>query len=272
MGYRYPIPMRSVTLSLVQMNSRIDLPEGNLAKMREYVSRCDGSDIICFPEMCLSGYTTKEPGRIAMDPSDPLISEVRSLAAEKDVAIVFGYVERTDEGLTLRQEIADGSDAPKFYRKTHLGSTEAKAFIPGNELPVFDVKGVRVGTQLCIESHIQEICSTLRSKGAELVLTPFSTGIAGDRRRDVWRSYLPSRASDNGMFVTACSAVGDNGEGVCFGGGLIAYDPKGNVIDEYYGTDEKVMTITVGGKLPRDGPETMSNISYFDRRRPELYR
>ena len=264
--------MRSVTLSLVQMNSRIDSPERNLERMRGFVSRCEGSDIICFPEMCLSGYTTKGPDRIAMDPSDPLISEIHSLASEKDVAIIFGYVERTENGLMLRQEIADGSGVPKFYRKTHLGSTEAKVFIPGNELPVFDVKGIRLGIQLCIESHIQEVCSTLRSKGAELVLTPFSTGITGDRRRDVWRSYLPSRASDNGMFVAACSAVGDNGEGTVFGGGLIAYDPKGNVIDEYYGTEEKVMTISIGGKLPRDGPETMSNISYYDRRRPELYR
>ncbi len=53
---------------------------------------------------------------------------------------------------------------------------------------------------------------------------------------------------------------------------MIALDTKGNVIDEYYGTDDHSLTVDIGGKLPRDGPETMSNISYFDRRRPELYK
>jgi hypothetical protein len=60
--------------------------------------------------------------------------------------------------------------------------------------------------------------------------------------------------------------------GTVFGGGMIALDTKGNVIDEYYGTDDHSLTVDIGGKLPRDGPETMSNISYFDRRRPELYK
>ena len=72
--------------------------------------------------------------------------------------------------------------------------------------------------------------------------------------------------------VVHCSAVGDNGEGAVFGGGLIALDPKGMVLDEYYGDEEKSITVDIGGKLPRDGPETMANISYFDRKRPELYK
>ena len=83
---------------------------------------------------------------------------------------------------------------------------------------------------------------------------------------------LPARACDNGLYVAACSAVGDNGKGNVFGGGMMVLDPKGNIISEYYGTDEHSITVDIGGKLPRDGPETMSNISYFDRRRPELYR
>ncbi len=188
-----------------------------------------------------------------------------------DVAIIFGYIEKNSDGISLRQEIADDGET-YFYRKSHLGMKETELFVPGDDLPVFDVRGCCIGLQLCTESHIPDITSTYRGKGAELIVMPFANGISSDRRRSVWHSYLPARACDNGVYVVGCSAVGDNGYGAVFGGGLIALDPKGNVISEYYGDDEKSVTVKIGGKLPRDGPESMMNISYYDRRRPELYK
>lgn len=262
--------MKNIRLTMVQMQSIAGDPERNLFRMKEIVDEND-SDIICFPEMCLSGYSTIDPVRIALSPDDPYIQAVHKLAKETGKAIVFGYIEKDGDVMRLRQEFADGSDERKFYRKSHLGTREAELFIPGNELPVFGIKGVCVGLHLCTESHVPEICTTFRKKGAELVLIPFASGIS-DRRKRVWHSYLPARACDNGMYVAACSMVGDNGTGVKFGGGLIMLDPKGMVIDEYYGDDDHCISADIGGKLPRDGPETMMNISYFDRRRPELYR
>lgn len=263
--------MKDIRLTLVQMRCVAGDPESNYRTIEGFVRANPDSDIICFPEMCLSGYSTKDPCRFVIAPDNTFVKKLRELSEETGIALVYGYLEDNGDRPYLRQEIADGNSV-QFYRKTHLGKAESEVFTPGDSLPVFDVKGVRVGIQLCIESHIQDICSTFRSKGAELVLTPFANGITGDKRRAVWYSYLPARASDNGMFVAACSATGDNGLGTVFGGGMIALDTKGNVIDEYYGTDDHSLTVDIGGKLPRDGPETMSNISYFDRRRPELYK
>lgn len=263
--------MKDIRLTLVQMNSRAGDPEGNLERMAEFVEDNSDSDIICFPEMCLSGYTTDDPGRFALTPDDSFVLKVHELAENSGTAIVFGYLEIDGDSVCMRQEIADGSGTAKYYRKSHLGAMESKVFKAGDDLPVFDIKGVKTGLQLCIESHIQDISASLRSKGAELILMPFANGITGERRRSSWYTYLPARASDNGLFVACCSAIGDNGYGAQFGGGTIALDPKGNTIAEYYGTDPHSITLEIGGKLPRDGPETMSNISYYDRRRPELY-
>lgn len=263
--------MKDIRLTLVQMRSTVGDAPSNLKRMESFISSAD-SDIVCFPEMCLSGYTTYDPGRYALDPDDPSVSKIHDLSDDTDVAIVFGYMERNISGRPLlRQEIAGCSSDIRHYRKTHLGQAESEVFQPGDSLPVFSVKGITIGLQLCIESHIPDISQSYRSKGAELILMPFANGNSGDRRRSVWYSYLPARASDNGLFVAATSAVGDNGLGTVFGGGMIALGPKGNTIGEYYGTDEHSITVDIGGKLPRDGPETMSNISYFDRRRPELY-
>ena len=257
---------------MVQMNSVAGDPARNLAKMKNFMESSRDSDIICFPEMCLSGYSTVGPDRFALDPADQYVAKAHDLASEYGSAIVFGFIEKDNVTMHLRQEIAGRDGMVGYYRKTHLGQKESELFTAGDELPVFEVDGVKIGIQLCTESHIPDICATFRSKGAEVVLTPFANGISSDRRRAVWHSYLPARASDNGIYVAGCSAVGDNGQGSKFGGGLIALDPKGNVIEEYYGDDEHSITFSAGGKLPRDGPETMMNISYYDRRRPELYR
>lgn len=262
--------MKETVLTMVQCRSVVGDPDRNLEVIERLVSANEGSDIICFPEMCLSGYSTNDPG-IAMDPDSEHVRKVRSLSEEYGIAIVFGYIEKTTGRPYMRQEIVQPSGQVDYYRKTHPGSAESKVFSSGDELPVFDVCGVRTGLQLCVESHIPDITSTYRSKGAELVLMPFANGISGDRRRTSWERYMPARACDNGLYVAACSAVGDNGMDAVFGGGMLVLDPKGTPIAEYYGTDEHSLTVTIGGSLPRDGPETMSNISYYDRRRPELY-
>ena len=262
--------MRNIRLTMVQMSSLAGEPEKNLESMLVFVDNNRDSDIICFPEMCLSGYSTNDAETVAISPDHECVRALLEKSKETGTAIVFGFVEQRDGFMSLRQEIADGSNERKFYRKTHLGKRESEVFRSGDELPVFDVKGVKVGIQLCIESHINDICTVYRSKGAELVLTPFATGIS-TRRKETWARYLPARAYDNGMYVAACSCVGDNGRGAKFGGGLIIIDPRGRTVAEYYGEDEMTITAEIGGELPRDGADDMKNISFFDRRRPELY-
>ena len=264
--------MKECVITMVQMRSVAGDPEGNIRTIERFVKDNPDSDIICFPEMCLSGYSTVSPECYALGSDDDFVQRIYDIARSSKKTIVFGYIERSEGNLYLRQEIAGKSGVIGYYRKSHLGIKESELFSAGNELPVFDADGVCIGIHLCTESHIPEISRTFRSKGAELILIPFANGISSQRRKEVWHSYLPARASDNGLYVAGCSAVGDNGQGSVFGGGLIILDPKGNVIDEYYSDDEHSISAKIGGKLPRDGPETMMNISYFDRRRLELYR
>ena len=263
--------VKNIRVTAVQMCSKVSDPYGNISLMERFVSEHSDSDIICFPEMCLSGYSSKDPDRFALTrDSDPVL-RVCDMSSRYGCSIVFGYIEPENGSLYVHQEVVEPSRERHHYRKCHLGQAEAAVFSVGNDLPVFDIGGVCVGLHLCTESHIPEVCMTFRNKGAELVIVPFANGIAGERRRDTWHRYLPARANDNGMFVVGCSASGDNGNGAVFGGGLIAIDPKGRIMDEYYGDDDHSITVDIGGRLPRDGPETMMCISYFDRRRPELY-
>jgi len=260
-------------LSMVQMNSVVDEKERNLSRMVSLIDEAvrSGSDILCFPEACLTGYTSKNPDRFAVRIDDEAIRTICDLSSKNDIGISFGFMESSVCGTYITQATV-GAKGMTVYRKTHLGSNEKDVFKSGSEFPVMDICDVNVGVHLCWEGHIPDISTVLRSKGAELVLIPHSSGIGGIRRKETWERFLPARADDNGMYVAACNAIGDNGIDAVFGGGCMVIDPKGRTIGEYFGDDEHMLTCRLETDLPRYYREqNMSSISYFDRRRQELY-
>jgi len=66
-----------------------------------------------------------------------------------------------------------------------------------------------------------------------------------------------------------CSSGSEN---TIIGGGCAVYDPKGSLIASNFGTEETLLICELPADLPRKYPEgDMGHISYYDRRRPELY-
>ncbi len=265
--------MKDIRLSLVQMGSVVGDTDGNLQRMIQKINELSGSDIICFPEACLTGYTSDDPGPHSISSDDERIKILCKNAKISDITIIFGFIERDGEDLFITHAVADGTGKIGFYRKTHLGRGERSAFRPGDVISAFDSPLSRIGIQLCWESHFPDITCKLRKEGAEIVLISYASPLGGDRRRDIWMRHLPARAADNCVFVGAVNGVGDNGKGVRLGGGCIAIDPKGKVIGEYFGDDEHVLTVDLLSKhkdaLGTD--DNMGSIDYFMYRRDDLY-
>ena len=234
-----------------------------------------GASLILFPECSLTGYEPDRAAELSVVPDDCESAEsVRKTAEELGIAVCFGYMERSGDKLYITQELYSGSGAVR-YRKTHLGNHEKDIFSAGNSFPVaeIDVNGepVRIGMQLCWESHIPEISGTYRENGAEILLVPYASGMSGERCRENWMVHLPARASDNGCFVAACNLLLERGDSVK-GGGAAVWDPKGKVIAEDFSSGESMIYAEIGGQLPRELPDgDMHNISYFDRVRRELF-
>ena len=258
---------------MVQMRSTLGDIAGNTSTIFRYMddAREGGSDLICFPEACLTGYTNDGPAKFAVEFDGPEVAAICEHARSAGMMASFGFIESSSDQPFLTQVLV-AEEGMLVYRKTHLGRTESGVFGAGCELPVLKTPVACVGMHLCWESHIPDISTTMRGRGAELMLLPHAGGLGGQRRRESWERFLPARANDNGMFVAACNAVGDNGAGLSFGGGICVLDPKGRVLAEHYGDEPLMLTCDLDGTLPRDGSDQgMGNISYFDRRRPELY-
>ena len=263
--------MRTITLALGQFLPGND-PARNAAAicrmLRDAAAR--GAELMLFPECCLTGYSVEHAAALAVGRTSDPVRSVEAECSAGSVAACFGYLERTEAGLTITQELFDGEKGT-IYRKTHLGSRETAVFLAGDVFPQAE-KPLNIGMQLCWESHIPEISALERSRGAELLLVPYASAMSGELCRKHWSVHLPARASDNGAFVAACNLPFPAKNGASRGGGMAVFDPKGECIASYFGTEEHTLLCTLSGPLPRElPPGDMHSISYFDRKRTELF-
>lgn len=266
--------MKDVILSLAQMRSAVGDAEGNFESMKRLAGSVRGSsDIICFPEACLTGYEAGDPGPFCISAEDPLISKIGEVSKEYDLNVIFGFMERNGPDIHMTQAVSDRTGNLHMYRKTHLGRKERKSFTPGNDIPIFRLPEAAVGIQICWESHFPDISAKMRKDGADLILISYASPLRPDIRRETWMKHLPARAYDNGVFVGAVNAVGSNGRGTVFGGGAMAFDPKGNVIAEHFGTEDSVVTVRLSSSASNclGADDDMGNIDYFLYRRDDLY-
>lgn len=234
----------------------------------------EGADLVIFPECSLTGYTIHDPADYAIAANHADIAALETAAHSLGLAVGYGFIEAGAHGAkpTITYVVFDTQTGGRLvYRKTHLGTTEA-SYEAGNDLPVASIAGVCVGVQQCWESHIPDIATTLRTQGAEVLLCPYAMGAHGSGRVESWDRYMPARASDNGMFVLACNATFPEALNGRVGGGIAAWGPDGGMLGSYSGHDAHMECFTLDAQLPRENSGGgMRSISYFERRRPELY-
>ena len=265
--------MDDVRLSMVSMNSTLGDIEGNLANM---LALCDAvssaeSDIVCFPELCLSGYSMPGSTELVTTIDSPEVGEVVDKSSETGVCICFGFV---DEGPSIAQAVVEGGKVLGVYHKTHLGEREAPVMVPGYSLDVIRTSKAVLGIQVCWEAHFPEISFTYALKGADILLMPFASGLGGERRRSSWDRILPARAYDNTVYVGACNGFGPTGSGTALGGGAAIYDARGNKLAEDF-SGECIVTADLDPEpletIRAEGYVSMKDVYFLDKRRPEIY-
>lgn len=262
--------MIAMRVTMVPMHSKVGDIEGNLAGMLGHCRAAEGSDLVCFPELSLTGYSMPASKDHPMDADDPAIGALIDWTSESGAAVCFGYV---DADLHIAQSIAEDGRLLGTYHKTHLGEREVMWMTPGNGFPLIRTRNAVIGIQVCWEAHFPEITGTYALDGADLILMPFASGLGGGRRQSSWDRVLPARAYDNTVFVAAVNGHGDTGTGTVLGGGAAVYDVRGERMGSTFG--DKVLTVDLDpeqmDRVRAEGYESMRDVYFLDKRRPELY-
>jgi N-carbamoylputrescine amidase len=268
--------MDDIKVAAVCMNSTPGEVERNLVQVESFVSRAaaDSVDIICFPELSISGYATENPDRLySASLFHRIVDRISDLAGAAGLLILAGAIEIIPDGKPyITQIVAGPQGLLGCYRKTHLSPPEKKAYAAGQTLGLFHYGGVTFGLQLCYEAHFPEISTVMALGGADVILMPHASpwGTPEEKLRS-WLRHLPGRAFDNGLFVVACNQVGKTPQGLSFPGVALGLGPAGRLIAKYTGPREDMLSVVLKGEELRNVRE--HRMAYFlPHRRPELYR
>ena len=268
--------MRDLKVAAVCMHSETGEVQKNLDKTAAYVTKASdmGANVICFPELSLTGYSLKDPSHGCGELGQyAVIERLLHMARDRNVIILAGLVERSlKEKPHISQIVAGPRGLMGVYRKTHLSPPETEKYEAGQEINVFTDHDVTFGVQLCYESHFPEISTVLALKGAEVIFLPHASPRGEPTEKmDSWLRHLPSRAFDNGLYVVACNQVGRNMEGLDFPGVAVVFGPDGRMMGNYMGKEEGLVFADLKANVLEEVRK--HKMRYFlPNRRPALYR
>jgi predicted amidohydrolase len=267
--------MRSIRIAAAIFNSIRNRTRENIERMEDVVAsaRQKGAELVCFPELNITGYGVDPEIR---DNAEPLPGEIggrlMAMAARHHVVILAGAAEHGGNGRVFASHlVVDVQGGLGVYRKLHIAPPEINTFDTGSSVPVFETAGIRFGIQLCYDAHFPELSTRMALDGVDVIFMPHASPRGtSEEKRDSWMRHLPARAFDNSVFVVACNQTGSNGAGLVFPGVALAVGPDGRLLAADISSREGLLLVT----LEAEALAAVRNhaIRYFlPHRRPGLY-
>ncbi len=272
--------MFSLTIATVIFNAKVaktksDLND-NLDRMITLTKRAvsNKADIICFPELSLTGYTTKQCGTdYSSDDLYQCQTIMQKISDKNLTTILYGFHDTEDsrDKPFVKQNVIRPNQTPQCYKKLHLAPPETAVYQMGNHIPVFKHGKMTFGIQLCYDAHFPQLTIEMALKGIDVLFLPHASPRGtSEEKYTSWLRHMPARAFDNAVYVLACNQVGNNGAGLEFPGIALSVDPNGRVISKLFSTDDDILyTELTSDEINKVRGHRMRY--FLPNRRPELY-
>jgi len=200
----------------------------NLAQMLSLLAAAAGDrpDLVCFPELCLSGYLLdpESYGSAVLAELTDAESELEAAARKQGVRVLYGTAQRTDGGLYNTVVLTEPDGSRTRYAKTHMVASERAVFAAGQELVLAASGELAVGC--CYDLAFPVFCADLADAGARALFFP----MAWEQQRSfVFEGVAAARAIENVAYVVCINQTGACGM-TKFHGGSKIIDPLGRTL------------------------------------------
>ena len=244
---------------MAQINPTVGDLGGNARLITDWIGRArdKGVDIVCFPELAITGYP---PEDLVLKPAfvrDNLKHLDLVVGATKGISAVVGFVDEDGDIFNAAAFMHDG-ELKAVYHKVFLPNygvfDEQRYFTPGHRCPIFEVGGVRVGISVCEDCWYPAGPMAWQAQhGAELLLningSPYHEG-----KRAMREEMIAGRAADYGAFIAWVNTVGGQDE-LVFDGNSAIFGPTGQVIARAASLQEELLVCDVNlGSVPFHRP------------------
>lgn len=156
-------------IALVSLNQVWEDKKANLDLCEKYIQKAsdENVDLIVFPEMTLTGFSTNI-GLTAEDfENSETIQTFSLLAKQFNIGIVFGVVIKNEnKALNKSMFVNNNGEVLGDYTKIHPFSLagEDKFFNAGNKLSIVNFQGVDFGLTICYDLRFPELYTALGKK------------------------------------------------------------------------------------------------------------
>ena len=267
--------MNDVRIAAVVFNSLVNQTRQNLARMIQWIrlAKKQGADLICFPELNITGYTTRPDIKNSAEPIPGFISHsIQQMAVEEQMTILAGMAERdAKQRIFASHIVVTPRGIAGVYRKVHISPPERAVFSSGNNVTLFNLHGIKFGIQLCYDAHFPELSTRMAVEGVDVIFMPHASPRGTpEQKLNSWLRHLTARAFDNSTFIVACNQNGDNQKDLQFPGIAVAINPSGEILGKNVsGQDGLIIADLKAGTL-----EAVRNhpMRYFlPNRKPKIY-
>ena len=179
-----------------------------LQKIKTY-----GVELVIFPEMTLTAFSMNIKTTAEDAATSATVSLFQGLAAEFQIAIVFGVViQDGDKALNMALAVDSAGIVKMRYGKIHPFSFagEDKIFNGGTEICYVRLAEMTVGLTICYDLRFPEIYSAL-AKHCDLIINIANWPA---KRVEHWNALLKARAIENQLFMIGVNRTGVDDKGL----------------------------------------------------------
>lgn len=185
----------------------------NVAKISEFIALAGKKklDAICFPECSVSGYGPTHYKSVKEYDSRGFsegLGQVCAQARKHRIWVIAGCAVKKRAGFynTAYLINRDGQIAGT-YAKVH-DAGELAFHKLGKRFDVFDLEGITVGMQICIDFRFAEGFRELWRKGAQVVFHPTYAANSAGWKLPVLEGHIRARAFESNMHLVVSNAAG----------------------------------------------------------------
>jgi NAD+ synthase (glutamine-hydrolysing) len=242
--------MRTIRITMAQINPVVGDLAGNRDKIIDAIKSAKKlkADIVALPELAVTGYP---PEDLILKPQfvkDNLKTLREIQRAATGIVAIVGFVDSNHDRLFNAAAVLTQGQHIYTYRKIFLPNygvfDEYRYFSPGGRYPVFTVRGVGVGVNICEDIWYEEGPARVQAlAGAELIVninaSPYHKGKGKERL-----TMLSGRAKENNVIISYTNTVGGQDE-LVFDGQSVVIDQCGKVIARGRQFEEELLTVDI---------------------------
>ncbi len=236
-----------------------------------------GAELVVLPEMFFCPYSNRYFRDYAEPAGGRVYTAMSQLAKDRGICLVAGSIPELEGDRVYNTAFVFGPEGQLLarHRKMHLFDVafeggqvfkESDTFTPGDQVTVFDYKGVRFGLCICFDMRFPELSRLMALKGAQAILVPAAFNMTTGPLH--WELMFRQRAVDNQVYTLGVAPARDEqGVYVSYGNSILC-DPMGKVLARAEARPE----VLYGEIDPAVIQQTRRQLPLLSARREDVYR